>query len=139
MPTKSSSIDLCDAVPVLSFEDERGVLSVHQTKRYRRFRRIFWLHHVPAGTSRGNHALRKTTQTLIVIQGTARLKLEDTAGNVCIMDLYDQGDAVIVPPLVWRTLDLFSEDAIIMVLCDLAFDKSEYIENRSAWKEEQGQ
>ena len=137
MPTKLSSIDLCDVVPVSSFEDERGVLSVHQTERYRRFRRVFWLHHVPAGTSRGSHALRKTTQTFIALQGTARLMLEDADGNTCTMHLSVQGEAVIVPPNIWRTIDSFSGNAIIMVLCDLAFDKSEYIEHRSAWKEEQ--
>lgn len=139
MPTKLSSIDLCDVAPVSLFIDERGSLSVHQTARFRRFRRAFWLHSVPMGTSRGNHSLRKTTQTFIAIQGSVVITLEDAEGDYCKIDLRAQDDAVIVPPNIWRTLDSFSEDAIIMVLCDTPFDESEYVENKITWRVELGQ
>jgi len=135
MPTKSFSIDLCDIVPVALFIDDRGSLSVHQTERFRRFRRVFWLRNVPAGTSRGNHSLRKTTQTFIAIQGSARLELEDIEGSSCTVDLsVREPVVVIVPPNIWRTLDTFSADAIIMVLCDTPFDEGEYVEDKNLWR-----
>jgi len=110
---------------------------VHQTERFRRFRRVFWLHNVPAGTARGNHSLRKTTQTFIAIQGLARLTLEDAEGATCTIDLsVREPVAVIVPPNIWRTIDFVSDGAIIMVLCDLSFDESEYVENKSVWRSE---
>ena len=67
------------------------------------------------------------------------LTLEDVHGSVCKEEMTPSRSSIIVPPFIWRTLDSFSEDAIIMVLCDLAFDESEYVENRSTWKEELGQ
>ena len=131
MPLKRSLLEDSVVNHIAQFEgDGRGVLSVIEGP----YMRAFWLTHVPYFAERGDHAVRRTTQTFICIQGTARLTVEDMEGEEYIA-LNDPQLAVQVPPLVWRKIHRCSADAVILVLCDRIYDADEYMKDKKAWKQ----
>ena len=91
-------------------------------------RRIYWLHESSLDISRGNHAHRELRQILFVLNGRFRLRLSDGFSD---LELYldKKSDGVYLEPGLWRVLDEFAKDSIILVICDQVFQESDYIRN----------
>jgi oxalate decarboxylase/phosphoglucose isomerase-like protein (cupin superfamily) len=88
--------------------------------------RVFTIVDVSAGGERGNHAHRKCSQLLVVLKGTARVLINDSADTVS-HSLKPDGKGLLVPPGLWNTVVFESAQTVVMVICDEAYDPGDYI------------
>jgi dTDP-4-dehydrorhamnose 3,5-epimerase-like enzyme len=88
-------------------------------------RRIFVVHDVPAGTTRGGHAHRSSRMLLVRLAG--RIDVELRAGGDRAMVVLDRSDtALLLEPGVWAAHTYVTADATILVLADEPFDPAGY-------------
>ena len=91
-------------------------------------KRIYWIDKLSSSQSRGFHAHKKLTQVLIVVRGRLRLRLKRglTAFDVVI----DEADShILIPAGTWRELYAESEETVVLVIADSAYDEDDYIRN----------
>jgi hypothetical protein len=113
------------------FVDERGSLGVAELKPLINFpiRRVFWIGDVPHNRARGGHAHKQCNQFLICLTGRVAVEAFDGASNGTLA--LPAGTGVHIPPAIYAT-ERFEEDgSLLVVLCDLSFDKDDYIYDRS--------
>lgn len=94
-------------------------------------KRLYWIHSVPKGESRGNHAHKKLSQIFWLVSGSVKVEISNESYKELIT-LKKDNDFLLVNPGLWRSLFDFSNDAVLMVLADHPFDRGDYIHD---WKE----
>ena len=88
-------------------------------------KRVFWVHHVPAGARRGQHAGKTMAEVLVAVQGRVEVHTECRAGRQhFVLDRPDQG--LFVPEACWIELS-FSADALLLCLASTDYDPADYI------------
>ncbi len=118
--------------------DERGVLHVVERNGEKTafgMERAFWITNVPTGAVRGEHANRECTELLVAVHGSVDVWLTDGQTEHCVR-LDRPGLGLYIPPMVWCRLWNFSADATLLCLADRSYDKSQYINDFSAYIEE---
>ena len=88
--------------------------------------RLYWLAKVQTGEVRGNHAHKQLKQLLILISGSATVEIcrgQDSE----LFELCKEGSALKISPGLWRNIMNFSEDAVIVVVCDRPYDEGDYL------------
>ena len=90
------------------------------------FRRVYFLHGLKANSERGSHAHRELRQLMIAVNGSFRVRLTGV-GWKDSFTLDDPNVALFIPPLTWRDLDHFSENAICLVLASEVYEEADYI------------
>jgi len=106
--------------------DERGCLSAINFAALPFVpKRMFVVHNVPFGQTRGKHAHKECKQLLICTRGTVSLISTDTAGNKSRNNLYI-GETFYHPNMEWLELD-YSHDAEVISLCSTEHDPDDYI------------
>jgi hypothetical protein len=96
-------------------------------------RRVYWIHDLKEGARRGAHAHRALWQSFHAARGAFDLHLDDGRERATYhMD--DPGAAVIVPPMLWRDLDGFSEGAVCVVLASEPYDPDDYVRDYAAFR-----
>ena len=115
-------------------KDKRGILLPVEDRRSKNnslpidFKRIFVLEGLNPKETRGNHALKKTTQILIALMGKCDIVVDNGVTKKTIkLDKINKG--IIIYPMVWRVLKNFSKDAVILVIADSYFLEKDYIRN----------
>jgi len=111
-----------------AFVDVRGRLIVAEFSRFVPFvvQRLFFIHGVPAGTGRGGHAHYRCRQYLICQSGT--IKVQATDGRTTRDFVLGEGQCLLVEPGIFATETYVTSDAVLLVLCDRPFEKSDYID-----------
>ncbi len=95
--------------------------------------RIYFIHGLGKDSERGAHAHLRLKQMMIAIRGSFRVDLEGPAGpSSFLLDTPNQG--LLVPPLTWRDLTGFSEDAICLVLASNRYDEQDYVRDYDTFK-----
>lgn len=94
-------------------------------------KRLYWIHSVPAGHTRGNHAHKKLSQFFWLIKGNVSIELSDGLETKILL-MRENLDLLVVSPGHWRKLSNFSPDAIVLVGADSIYDPKDYIHD---WKE----
>ena len=89
-------------------------------------RRIFYMHHVPAGYERGAHAHRYTQQCVIAVAGTVSLDLSDGHDTRTFV-LDDPNLGLYMPAMTWVRLYDFQPDTVALVLCDTVYNPAHVI------------
>nr|WP_301339033.1 FdtA/QdtA family cupin domain-containing protein [Vibrio sp. Y51_MX_L26] len=109
--------------------DERGSLSVVEHGKEVDFlaARVYWLT-ANGGFSRGAHAHMSGKQALICVQGEVKIRLNNGYKEETIL-LEKNKDGLLISGCVWREMTDFSEDAILLVLNDKAYDSDRVIRN----------
>ena len=79
---------------------------------------------------RGGHALKCTSEIIVLLSGSCRLSLSNEAGILQSIDLIRLDSAILVEPLVYRTLSNFSSNCVLLHCYDRYFDPSEYIHSK---------
>jgi hypothetical protein len=80
---------------------------------------------------RGRHAHKLCRQVFVCLQGTCTVTVDD--GSVRkIFVLGTPREALYVPASIWAEQD-YEPGAVLMVLCDLPFDESDYIRDYDAF------
>lgn len=90
-----------------TFHDDRGFLTVWDKNVPFNVKRIFWIYNVPEGESRGNHYVR-CHQMIVPLKGFFFV-------NGQMLDNPAKG--LYIPKGTFVRLDLFSPDAVCLVLC----------------------
>tara|TARA_Y100000816_G_C26068920_1_gene562024 strand:+ start:806 stop:1207 length:402 start_codon:yes stop_codon:yes gene_type:complete len=77
---------------------------------------------------RGRHAHKKCTQIFLPIKGKSEIKLTKNFTKKYLLDPKHL-KLLRVPPLTWCEIKFLEKDCLIIVLCDVNFNKKEYIRN----------
>jgi hypothetical protein len=75
---------------------------------------------------RGRHAHKICNQIFIPIYGKVKLKILSPQKKIFFLNS-DENTAILVPKLNWCEIIFKSKEAILLVLCDYKYSKSEYI------------
>lgn len=90
-------------------------------------RRIYTIHGVPAGVTRGHHAHKSLQQLMFVPVGEVLLSLDDGIGNRIEYVLSDRTPPVLVSPGMWRTLQFNGPSTLCVVLASENYVEGDYI------------
>jgi hypothetical protein len=91
--------------------------------------RVCYLYGMGAETRRGRHAHRRTSEFAICVAGACTFHLDDGSDRETVrLDRPDRG--LLLPPLVWREMDEFTADCVLLLLADRPYDESDYVTDR---------
>ena len=108
--------------------DKRGTLISIESKNSVPFniKRIYYIHNIQTGISRGFHAHKKLYQLMIAISGKCRVILDNGIKREEVW-LKTPDEGLLVKNMIWREMHNFSPDCILLVLASQIFNKNDYI------------
>ena len=115
--------------------DDRGHLVIIEGMKEIPFdiKRVFYIYGSQSDVVRGKHANLKSEFVLINVQGTSKIKVTDgTVEQIYVLNEPHSG--VYLPKMLWKEMYDFSHDAILLVLSNEHYDKSEYISDFEEYK-----
>ncbi len=132
MPQSSAS----DAMlhPLTVREDKRGKLIAIEGGIDVPFdiARVYYLYDSSTATERGFHAHRRLRQFAIAINGSCMITLDDgTNRNEVRLDQRAAG--LLIESMIWREIDDFADDCVLLVLADAHYDEADYIRDYDAF------
>jgi hypothetical protein len=115
--------------------DRRGNLTVIESGVDIPFevRRVYYLHDVPGGASRGGHAHRELHQLIIAVSGSFTITVEDET-SIRSYHLNRAFQGLYLPPMRWRELDNFSSGSVCLVLASAHYEESDYLRSHSEFR-----
>lgn len=118
--------------------DERGHLVVVEGSKDIPFeiKRMFYIYGSDANVVRGRHANRKSEFVLINVAGQSKVRVDDGLGNEAVFSISRPHTGLYLPKMVWKDMYDFSEDSVLLVLSNEAYDPDEYIRNYDAFVRE---
>ncbi len=124
-------IDLVKKISFCERGDERGHLVAVENNKEIPFeiKRIFYIYGSASDVVRGQHANRKSEFILINVAGSSKVKVLDGRGNEKVFCLDKPYEGIYLPTMVWKDMYDFSEDSVLLVLSNEAYDAAEYIRN----------
>ena len=115
-------------------EGSRGGLFASEEKQLPfRVRRVYAISGVGEGISRGGHAHKQNDQAMFVLRGALTLHLDDGEDTQSVR-LSNTDEGVRLAPMLWHSMDDFTEDCVVLVLASLPFDESDYIHDYNTFK-----
>ncbi|TDB67970.1 sugar 3,4-ketoisomerase [Arundinibacter roseus] len=109
-----------------TFHSESGNLTVFEKIMPGNIKRVFYIY--GAGEiPRGGHRHKKTWNALICLHGKCRVYVH-TGDEEANYWLEKPSSCLILEPRDWHTMEDFSEDAILLVLSNEYYDRSDYID-----------
>lgn len=107
--------------------DERGNLTVVENATMPfPMARFFYMHDMPTGVERGEHAHRATEQFIIAMVGSFSLDLTDGRQKLSYQ-LNNPSKGIYIPPMIWGRLHEFSSDAVCLVVASTPYSESDYV------------
>lgn len=130
-----SNLDRCVVRNVPTITDPRGNLGFLNELEHVPFSiaRAYFLWGVPKGASRGGHAHRNLQQFLMVVSGCLDVVLRDAVAERRIR-LDNPTTGLLVNSMVWRELENFSSNTVLLVLASAPFSESDYIRDFDTFK-----
>ena len=129
--TTDDAYENCRWIDFGVHRDSRGLLTVCEPPLLPFVpRRVFYIRDVPAGQSRGDHAHHTIAECLIALAGHLDLSWDDGQRRGCVQ-LDDPDRGFYIPPRIWRRMEAFSSDALLLVLCSDMYRDADYIRNYS--------
>lgn len=118
-------------VALQNIGDERGWLTVaeQETQVPFDFQRLFVLHSIADGATRGFHAHREQHQFLMMLAGRCRVTVDNGRTRVDV-NLDSPAMGLHAPPLLWLELYDFSPGSVCAVLTSGRYDAADYIRDR---------
>ena len=77
---------------------------------------------------RGEHAHYETEQVMFVLKWSLRMVFDDWYEKE-EMILDKPNEWILIPKMMWHTMDQFSEDCIVLVVASSWYDEKDYIRN----------
>ncbi len=115
--------------------DERGNLCVAENRSLPfEVKRVFWIHGVQPGHTRGGHAHRTCAEVVFPVAGSFEIDVDN--GKECetfILDSPDKG--IHIPPNVWCCLKNFTPGTVCVVLASQSYEAEGYIHDYSTFKQ----
>ena len=82
---------------------------------------------------RGNHSHKICKQLLVCVSGEIEVTCDDGL-NQRIYRLSEMGKGLLIPAGIWASEKYINEGSVLMVLCDQAYEKNDYIFNYEEFK-----
>jgi dTDP-4-dehydrorhamnose 3,5-epimerase-like enzyme len=114
------------------FEDPRGNLSFIEEDDHVPFKiqRVYWIHDVPGGMSRGGHAFKNQEELIVALSGSFNVIIDNGHEKTAI-SLNRSYHGLYIPKGYWREMNNFSTNALAMVISSTKFSEADYIRNYS--------
>ena len=108
--------------------DKRGNLSVIESLQHIPFaiKRTYLIFDVPGGGKRGGHAYIDQFEFIVSLSGSFHVHT-DNGKYKKTFSLNRSYYGLLVPSMVWRSIDNFSTNALCLVVSSTKFDESDYI------------
>lgn len=109
-------------------EDSRGNLTFIEEENHIPFKtsRVYWIYDVPGGELRGGHAFKAQQEFVVALSGSFDVIVNDGKKedryhlNRSYLGLY-------IPNGLWRHMENFSTNSVVMVLSSTVYNESDYI------------
>lgn len=110
--------------------DERGSLIAVEADKDIPFAiaRVYYIFGTKGGVERGFHAHKALKQVAVAVRGSCIMKLDNGREKQDVL-MNDPTKSVYIAPMVWHEMREFSEDCVLLVFADQAYDESDYIRN----------
>lgn len=110
--------------------DERGALGVVEATDRALFpfdvKRIFWIHNVPPGQTRGCHAHRSCAEVLVALKGSMLAHVTDGQHSATYL-LDNPKRALYIPAKVWCSFTEFTPECLCLCLASHPYEHEGYI------------
>jgi hypothetical protein len=118
-------------------EDKRGNLSVIESGQHIPFeiKRTYLIYDVPGGQVRGGHAYRKQVEFIVSLSGSFDVHIDDGQTKETF-SLNRSYYGLLVPKMIWRSMDNFSTNALCLVLSSTEFNGDDYLRDYKVFAEE---
>lgn len=116
--------------------DERGSLIAVEANKDIPFAiaRVYYIFGTKEGVERGFHAHKELKQVAVAVRGSCIMKLDNGKEQLDIL-MNDPAKSVYIAPMVWHEMREFSEDCVLLVFADQAYDESDYIRHYATFLE----
>lgn len=114
--------------------DERGsLISVEAHKEIPfTIARVYYIFGTKEGVERGFHAHKTLHQVAVAVRGSCTMVLDDGQKKTPF-ELNDPAQSISIGPMIWREMKNFSDDCVLLVFADQAYDESDYIRDYGAF------
>lgn len=115
--------------------DGRGLLVALESERNIPFeiKRVYYITNLHQNLARGFHAHKSLKQVAVCVKGSCRFILDDGTTRQQIL-LSDPTQGLLIEEMIWREMDSFSEDCVILVLASAHYDEADYIRDYEQFK-----
>ena len=115
-------------IDFVTIGDDRGVLVALEQFKNIPFgiKRIYYIYGNKQNLARGFHAHKELQQVLICVSGSCNVIL-DNGIEKYKYHLNKPNQGLLVDRLIWREMNDFSEDCILLVLASHYYDENDYI------------
>ena len=126
---------LPELISLPKFLDLRGNLSFIEEDSHVPFkiRRVYWIYDVPGGEHRGGHAFIETKEIIVALSGSFDVILHD-GDREYRFSLNRSYYGVMVPRMIWRTLENFSTNSLALIIASTDFNEADYIRDFEEFK-----
>ena len=110
-------------IKIKKVAESDGVLYVMENNKEIPFdtKRIFLVANVVSGKTRGDHATKKTRLILFPVSGSCKVVVDDgEIKETFVLD--DPATGLLIEPMVWRSMQEFTADCVLMAVCDRPFE-----------------
>lgn len=121
----SFTIKDCCIIEIPTFTDERGAISVMDKELPFMVKRVFWLHHINEGQTRGGHALLDGTEIMCCMHGSFVLELFDGVDSIMI-EMNKPEVGVLIRPGIWFSTHSYKDDGVSLILADEEYKRDRY-------------
>jgi len=95
-------------------------------------KRIYYMFDTKEGISRGFHAHKALKQVVIAVSGSCNFTLDDGKTRTSVL-LDNPCKGLYIDDFVWREIDQFSSDCVLLALASEHYDENDYIRNYNAF------
>lgn len=96
-------------------------------------KRIYYIFHTKEGVKRGGHAHRRLRQLVVSVTGSCEFILDN--GVTCeSLKLDSPTQGLFIGPMVWREMQNFSADCVLVVVASDNYDELDYIRDYEQFK-----
>lgn len=108
--------------------EKEGLLSFFEGDRNIPFsiKRIYYIHHVPAGARRGAHAHKTLSQMLFCPYGSVTVFLNNGEIEEEVL-LDDPSVGIVLHPGLWRDMQWNVDNSVLCVAASQYYDENDYI------------
>lgn len=108
--------------------DDRGsLIALEQIKNVPfDIKRVYYMFDTKEGVTRGFHAHKTLKQVAIAVKGSCNFVLDNGKKRIDVL-LDDPCKGLLIEEFIWREMNQFSPDCVLMVLASEYYDETDYV------------